>query len=81
MRIKRPAIFLIVLLEDFLISIKKRVSAIYESTFGNIETARSLIEPFKNAGYTVLVIQLPVDMRLSGLITPNPSLIIVIVSP
>ncbi|MBN6078466.1 zeta toxin family protein, partial [Aggregatibacter actinomycetemcomitans] len=47
------------------ISIKKRVNVIYESTFGNIETARSLIEPFKNAGYTVLVIQLPVDMRLS----------------
>ncbi|WP_061886985.1 zeta toxin family protein [Aggregatibacter actinomycetemcomitans] len=47
------------------ISIEKRVNVIYESTFGNIETARSLIEPFKNAGYTVLVIQLPVYMRLS----------------
>ncbi|WP_050542444.1 zeta toxin family protein [Aggregatibacter actinomycetemcomitans] len=47
------------------ISIEKRVNVIYESTFGNIETARSLIEPFKNAGYTVLVIQLPVDMRLT----------------
>lgn len=46
-------------------AIKKNLNVIYESTFGNIDTARELISSFKESGYSVLVIQLPVNIDLS----------------
>ncbi|MBQ9600848.1 MAG: zeta toxin family protein [Neisseriaceae bacterium] len=45
--------------------ITNRLNVVYESTFGNITTAKNLIDDFTNNGYRVAVIALPVNLKLS----------------
>ena len=46
-------------------TIENRLNVVYESTFGNIETAKNLINSFAENGYRVTVIALPVNLELS----------------
>ena len=46
-------------------AIKNRLNVVYETTFGNIETAKNLINSFADNGYRVTVIALPVNLELS----------------
>lgn len=46
-------------------AIEKRLNVIFEATFSKIETAKSLINPFLENGYNVIVIELPIDIDLS----------------
>ena len=38
---------------------------VYEATFGNLDTAKSLIDCFRDNGYRVAVLALPVNLALS----------------
>ena len=46
-------------------AIENRLNVVYEATFGNIETAKNLINSFTENGYRVTVIALPVNLELS----------------
>ena len=46
-------------------AIENRLNVLYEATFGNIETAKNLINSFAEKYYRVAVIALPVDLALS----------------
>ncbi|MBR2251643.1 MAG: zeta toxin family protein, partial [Neisseriaceae bacterium] len=46
-------------------AIEDRLIVVYEATFGNIETAKNLINSFADNGYRVTVIALPVNLELS----------------
>ena len=46
-------------------AIEDRLNVVYEATFGNIETAKNLINSFADNGYRVTVIALPVNLELS----------------
>ena len=46
-------------------AIENRLNVVYEATFGNITTARNLIDDFINNDYRVVVIALPVNLELS----------------
>ncbi|MBR5941282.1 MAG: zeta toxin family protein [Neisseriaceae bacterium] len=46
-------------------AIENRLNVVYEATFGNIETAKNLIDSFADNGYRVTVIALPVNLELS----------------
>lgn len=42
-----------------------RLNVVYEATFGNLDTAKSLIDCFRDNGYRVAVLALPVNLALS----------------
>lgn len=46
-------------------AIESRLNVLRETTFGNIETAKSLIDSFKNNGYRIIVLALPADLEKS----------------
>ena len=46
-------------------AIENRLNVVYEATFGNIETAKNLINSFADNGYRVTVIALPINLALS----------------
>lgn len=46
-------------------AIENRLNVVYETTFGNITTAKNLIDCFQNNGYRVTVVALPVNLELS----------------
>lgn len=47
------------------IAVEKRLNILYETTFGNIETANTLLEFFKQKEYEILIFALPVNIELS----------------
>lgn len=44
---------------------EKRLNILYETTFGNVETANALLSFFKEHKYQIFIIALPVDIELS----------------
>lgn len=46
-------------------AIESRLNVLRETTFGNIETAKALIDSFKNNGYRIIVLALPADLEKS----------------
>ena len=45
--------------------IESSLNVLYETTFGNIETAKALIDSFRNNGYRIIVLALPADLEKS----------------
>lgn len=46
-------------------AIESSLNVLCETTFGNIETAKALIDSFKNNGYRIIVLALPADLEKS----------------
>lgn len=49
------------------LAIAQQLNIVYESTFGKLETAFSLLEPFQVNGYQIIIVTLPIDTKLSQL--------------
>lgn len=46
-------------------AISNNINVIYEATFSKLETAENIIKPFRDAGYRMVIVTLPIDVDLS----------------